>query len=185
MMRTATTWARWRRPVLAGFVLLATLAAFRTELAFLIAPDPRVALARSAAFDGGQVAGNGRVHAAGVLAGPRGYLLPPGGRGWVEYETAWESPATAWAWLEVSAFGDAPAADGRLRLGGALPTNTDGGGLSACHPGQRGLFLIVEATKQLRGQCGDRQVPDAEIALDSDPYAGREGRHLLLRRKSR
>jgi acetyl-CoA acetyltransferase len=58
-------------------------------------------------------------------------------------------------------------ADGRLRLGGALPTNTDGGGLSACHPGQRGLFLIVEATKQLRGQCGDRQVPGAEIALVS------------------
>jgi acetyl-CoA acetyltransferase len=58
-------------------------------------------------------------------------------------------------------------ADGRLRLGGALPTNTDGGGLSACHPGQRGLFLIVEATKQLRGECGDRQVPGAEVALVS------------------
>jgi acetyl-CoA acetyltransferase len=57
--------------------------------------------------------------------------------------------------------------DGRLRLGGALPTNTDGGGLSACHPGQRGLFLIVEATRQLRGQAGDRQVPDAEIACVS------------------
>src|ERR1700752_2718380 len=35
-------------------------------------------------------------------------------------------------------------ADGRLRLGGELPTNTDGGGLSAVHPGQRGLFLLVE-----------------------------------------
>jgi acetyl-CoA acetyltransferase len=57
--------------------------------------------------------------------------------------------------------------DGRLRLGGALPTNTDGGGLSACHPGQRGLFLIVEATRQLRGEAGDRQVPDAEIACVS------------------
>ena len=57
--------------------------------------------------------------------------------------------------------------DGRLRLGGALPTNTDGGGLSACHPGQRGLFLIVEATRQLRGEAGDRQVPGAEIACVS------------------
>ncbi len=57
--------------------------------------------------------------------------------------------------------------DGRLRLGGAFPTNTDGGGLSACHPGQRGLFLIVEATKQLRGECGDRQVPEAKIACVS------------------
>jgi Acetyl-CoA acetyltransferase len=58
-------------------------------------------------------------------------------------------------------------ADGRLRLGGALPTNTDGGGLSACHPGQRGLFLVVEAVRQLRGECGPRQVPDAELACVS------------------
>lgn len=57
--------------------------------------------------------------------------------------------------------------DGRLRLGGALPTNTDGGGLSACHPGQRGLFLIVEATRQLRGEAGVRQVPNAEVACVS------------------
>ncbi len=54
--------------------------------------------------------------------------------------------------------------DGRLRVGGALPTNTDGGGLSSCHPGMRGMFLLVEATKQLRGECGDRQVPSAELA---------------------
>jgi acetyl-CoA acetyltransferase len=58
-------------------------------------------------------------------------------------------------------------ADGRLRLGGALPTNTDGGGLSACHPGQRGLFLVVEAVRQLRGECGPRQVPDARLACVS------------------
>jgi acetyl-CoA acetyltransferase len=57
--------------------------------------------------------------------------------------------------------------DGRLRLGGSLPTNTDGGGLSACHPGQRGLFLIVEAVRQLRGEAGERQVPDARLACVS------------------
>ena len=57
--------------------------------------------------------------------------------------------------------------DGRLRLGGALPTNTDGGGLSACHPGQRGLFLIVEAVRQLRGEAGPRQVAGAETACVS------------------
>ncbi|MDV7352734.1 acetyl-CoA acetyltransferase [Rhodococcus oxybenzonivorans] len=56
---------------------------------------------------------------------------------------------------------------GALRLGGSLPTNTDGGGLSACHPGQRGLFLIVEAARQLRGESGSRQVPDAKIACVS------------------
>ena len=54
--------------------------------------------------------------------------------------------------------------DGKLRVGGALPTNTDGGGLSACHPGMRGMFLMIEAVTQLRGGGGDRQVPDAKIA---------------------
>jgi acetyl-CoA acetyltransferase len=54
--------------------------------------------------------------------------------------------------------------DGKLRVGGALPTNTDGGGLSACHPGMRGMFLLVEAVRQLRGECGERQVPGARLA---------------------
>lgn len=63
--------------------------------------------------------------------------------------------------------GGAFVESGALRLGGALPTNTDGGGLSACHPGQRGLFLLVEAVRQLRGECGLRQVPDAKIACVS------------------
>lgn len=57
--------------------------------------------------------------------------------------------------------GGAFAADGRLTLGGALPVNTDGGGLSACHPGMRGLFLLVEAVRQLRGEAGARQVRKA------------------------
>jgi acetyl-CoA acetyltransferase len=60
--------------------------------------------------------------------------------------------------------GGAFVEDGKLRVGGALPTNTDGGGLSACHPGMRGMFLLVEATRQLRGEAGDRQVADAELA---------------------
>jgi len=57
------------------------------------------------------------------------------------------------------------AASGALRLGGALPTNTDGGGLSATHPGMRGLFLLCEATRQLRGEAGAAQVDGAEIAV--------------------
>jgi len=51
--------------------------------------------------------------------------------------------------------------------GGGLPVNTDGGGLSACHPGMRGLFLLVEATRQLRGECRERQVSQAELACVS------------------
>src|SRR5271156_1496551 len=58
-------------------------------------------------------------------------------------------------------------ADRRLRPGGALPTNTDGGGLSSCHPGMRGIFLMVEAVRQLRGECGERQVPDARLSCVS------------------
>lgn len=54
---------------------------------------------------------------------------------------------------------------GRLRWDGPLPTNTDGGGLSSCHPGMRGMFLIVEAVRQLRGEGTARQVAKADIAL--------------------
>jgi acetyl-CoA acetyltransferase len=55
-------------------------------------------------------------------------------------------------------------ADGKMRVGGELPTNTDGGGLSHCHPGMRGMFLLVEATRQLRGEAHGRQVENAQLA---------------------
>jgi acetyl-CoA acetyltransferase len=41
-----------------------------------------------------------------------------------------------------------------LRVGGPFPINTDGGGLSAVHPGMRGMFLMTEAVRQIRGQEG-------------------------------
>ena len=56
-------------------------------------------------------------------------------------------------------------AEGNLRRGGRFPLNTDGGGLSSCHPGMRGIFLLAEATRQLRHQAGEAQVPDAEVAM--------------------
>ncbi len=61
--------------------------------------------------------------------------------------------------------GGAFVAEGHLRRGGRLPLNTDGGGLSSCHPGMRGIFLLVESVRQLRGQAGAAQVPDCEVAL--------------------
>lgn len=60
--------------------------------------------------------------------------------------------------------GGAFVTGGRIAPGGALPVNTDGGGLSCVHPGMYGLFAIVEAARQLRGQAAN-QVPKAEVAL--------------------
>jgi acetyl-CoA acetyltransferase len=53
----------------------------------------------------------------------------------------------------------------RTAPGGAFPLNTNGGGLSYCHPGMYGIFLLIEAVRQLRGEAGERQVPGVETAL--------------------
>jgi acetyl-CoA C-acetyltransferase len=58
------------------------------------------------------------------------------------------------------------AADGRLAFDrpGGPALNTDGGGLSSNHPGMRGIFLLIEATRQLRGESTS-QVPGARLAV--------------------
>jgi len=53
----------------------------------------------------------------------------------------------------------------RTAPGGDFPLNTNGGGLSYCHPGMYGIFTLIEATRQLRGECGPRQVEGASVAL--------------------
>lgn len=56
-------------------------------------------------------------------------------------------------------------AEGNLLPGGKLPSMTNGGGLSYNHPGAYGLMLLIEAVRQVRGECGERQVPGAQIAV--------------------
>jgi len=53
----------------------------------------------------------------------------------------------------------------RTAPGGDFPMNTNGGGLSYTHTGMYGIFTIIEAVRQLRGECGPRQVPDAKVAI--------------------
>jgi acetyl-CoA acetyltransferase len=53
----------------------------------------------------------------------------------------------------------------RTAPGGDFPMNTQGGALSYTHPGMFGIFTVIEAVRQLRGECGPRQVPGVEIAL--------------------
>jgi acetyl-CoA acetyltransferase len=70
---------------------------------------------------------------------------------------------------ELGFCGKGEAADfvkgGRIAPGGDFPLNTSGGGLSYTHPGRYGIFLIVEAVRQLRNEANARQINNCNIAL--------------------
>lgn len=55
--------------------------------------------------------------------------------------------------------------DGNTGPGGTLPVNTNGGGLSYCHPGMYGIFTLIESVRQVRREAGARQVEGADVAL--------------------
>ena len=75
--------------------------------------------------------------------------------------------------LFVEDLGFCPKGEGgRFFEGGAtapggsrIPVNTSGGGLSYCHPGMYGLLVMIEAIRQVRGECGKRQVKDCDVAI--------------------
>ena len=54
---------------------------------------------------------------------------------------------------------------GNIAPGGGLAVNTSGGGLSYCHPGMYGLLVMIEAVRQIRGECDRRQIKDCEITI--------------------
>ena len=54
---------------------------------------------------------------------------------------------------------------GHVAPGGGLALNTNGGGLSCTHPGMYGIFALIEAVRQLRGEAGERQVQGVCTAL--------------------
>lgn len=67
-------------------------------------------------------------------------------------------PGEALAWVQ----------GGRIELGGELPVNTNGGLLSEAHV--TGWNHIIEIVRQLRGQCGERQVRDAALMQWATPF---------------
>src|SRR6185436_5117347 len=61
--------------------------------------------------------------------------------------------------------GGAFVTGGRIAPKGSLAVNTNGCGLSYCHPGMYGLFLLIEGVRQLRGECGELQVKKHDVAM--------------------
>jgi acetyl-CoA acetyltransferase len=107
----------------------------------------------------------------GVVSGSRAFAMAGLGPDDVDVLMGYDS-FTITALLHLEDLGFCPkgeggpyAADGHLGPGGTLAMNTNGGGLSFTHPGMYGMFLLTEATRQLRGEGAARQVDGAQVAV--------------------
>jgi acetyl-CoA acetyltransferase len=109
---------------------------------------------------------------AATLSGKQAFAMAGLGHGSIEVAMLYDSFTIA-VLLQLEDLGFCPrgesgpfVAEGNLRLGGSLPTNTHGGCLSHGHPGRPGgIFHLIEAVHQLRGEADSRQVKDARVAL--------------------
>jgi acetyl-CoA acetyltransferase len=106
-----------------------------------------------------------------AISGPRAFQMAGVRHKDIDVVEVYDSfTYTALVTLEALGFckpgeGGAFVSGQRTAPGGDFPMNTSGGGLSYTHPGMFGMFLLIEATRQLRGECYERQVPGAKLAL--------------------
>ncbi len=111
------------------------------------------------------------VHQAAVASGRRAFAMAGLTPADIDVAEIYDSfTITVLLTLEALGFcaqgeGGAFVSGQRTAPGGPFPMNTNGGGLSFTHPGMYGIFLLIEATRQLRGECGARQVEGARLAL--------------------
>lgn len=104
-------------------------------------------------------------------SGERAFQMAGVSRGEIDVAEIYDS-FTITVLLTLEALGFCEPGEGgefvsnqRTAPGGAFPMNTNGGGLSYCHPGMYGIFLLIEAVRQLRNECEARQVNNAKLAL--------------------
>ncbi len=104
------------------------------------------------------------------ISGPRAFAMAGVRHEEIDVVEVYDSfTYTALVTLEALGFckpgeGGAFVSGQRTAPGGEFPLNTNGGGLSYTHPGMYGIFILIEAVRQLSGECGERQVPDAKLA---------------------
>jgi acetyl-CoA acetyltransferase len=104
------------------------------------------------------------------ISGPRAFAMAGVRHEDIDVVEVYDSfTYTALVTLEALGFckpgeGGAFVSGQRTAPGGDFPMNTNGGGLSYTHPGMYGMFLLIEATRQLRNEAGDRQVTNAKLA---------------------
>jgi len=108
---------------------------------------------------------------AGAISGPRAFAMAGITHKDVNVLESYDS-FTITQLLHLEDLGFCPKGEGGrfvegnpLGPGGSLPTNTNGGGLSYTHPGMYGMFILVEAVRQLRGESGQRQVKNSKVAV--------------------
>jgi acetyl-CoA acetyltransferase len=169
------------RPIVDPFKLLDCCVEIDGACAFLVTTTERArslkkppVLIRAAAYGyRGMTVGNPRQqpgwHGGGHYVAPR--LYERAGMNHRDIDVAGLADDYTYSFLpqleEYGWCGPGEAADfcaaGSIKLGGEIPCNTSGGGLSEGF--LHGMNLVVEAVTQLRGEAGDRQVQGAEVAL--------------------